>query len=239
MTVARQTLFLSTMSHFHVNVDSNEHGGLRGGGGEDSRKRKRSQTRAQKSTPLNLRKKEKKMIASFLKGLVVDIDCSVRKESFFESSWKSKLWKRELVVFHAAQAENRKGTELVFRVKAKFSETWPKRNRVKKRARFVVLAARSGSTLLHQEYIRTFLCTLAYTKAMWKRKVQNRTYPKRHLSGWMDRIDRFYSHFGLWSWNGNATELLFIPSKVKIDLSIYIYKGWSTIIGHFWKSEQW
>ena len=38
-------------------------------------------------------------IASFLKGLVVDIDCSVRKESLFESSWKSKLWKRELVVF--------------------------------------------------------------------------------------------------------------------------------------------
>ena len=46
-----------------------------------------------------LRKNEKKIIASFLKGLVVDIDCSVRKESLLESSWKSKLWKRELVVF--------------------------------------------------------------------------------------------------------------------------------------------
>ena len=46
-----------------------------------------------------LRKNQKFLIASFLKGLVVDIDCSVRKESLFESSWKSNLWKRELVVF--------------------------------------------------------------------------------------------------------------------------------------------
>ena len=36
-----------------------------------------------------LRKNQKFLIASFLKGLVVDIDCSVRKESLFENSWKS------------------------------------------------------------------------------------------------------------------------------------------------------
>ena len=51
------------------------------------------------------------------------------------------LWSRNyenvsLSSFHAAHAENRKRTELVFRVEATFSETWPKRNHVKKRARF-------------------------------------------------------------------------------------------------------
>ena len=35
-----------------------------------------------------LRKNQKFLIASFLKDLVVDIDCSVRKESLFESFWK-------------------------------------------------------------------------------------------------------------------------------------------------------
>ena len=44
-------------------------------------------------------KNQKFLIAIFLKGLVVDIDCSVRRKSLFESSWKSKLWKREFVVF--------------------------------------------------------------------------------------------------------------------------------------------
>ena len=45
-----------------------------------------------------LHKNQKFLIASFLKGLGVEIDCSVRKQSLFESSWKPKLWKREFVV---------------------------------------------------------------------------------------------------------------------------------------------
>ena len=54
--------------------------------------------------------KPKFFIASFLKGLVVDIDCSVQKESLFESSWKSKLWKREFVVF--SRSSSRKSETL-------------------------------------------------------------------------------------------------------------------------------
>ena len=143
-------VFWSTVSHFHVNVDSNalkrKRGSPRGGGGgEDSRKRKRSQTRAQKCTPAYLRKNQKFFIASFLKGLVFDIDCSGRKESLFESSWKSKLWKRELVVFSRSwRPKIGNAQSLFFEWKQNFlkrdqnATTWK---------RGPVLAKRSGSTL--------------------------------------------------------------------------------------------
>ena len=101
------------MSHFHVNVDSN------------ALKKKRGSPRGEKiHANVNAFKRELRnalfslqnqtfLIASFLKGLVVDIDCSVRKESLFESSWK--IYENvTLSSFHAAHAENWKRTELVF-----------------------------------------------------------------------------------------------------------------------------
>ena len=75
---------------------SNENGGLRGG---EKIHANVNAAKREFRNALFSSKKGEKIIASFLKGLVVDIDCSVRKESLFESSWKSKLWKRELVIF--------------------------------------------------------------------------------------------------------------------------------------------
>ena len=181
---------------------SNENGGLRGGGGgEDSCKRKRSQTRVQKCT-LFFEKIEKKLLPAFSKvwSSTLTAQCERRvcskapgsQNGVYSLKWRltdrylrwgtlagprpgradadhckssdflqelrisgfPRFWvsptciSREIKMnrrhyenvswssFHAAQAEYRKRTELVFRVEAKFFETWPKRNHVKKRARF-------------------------------------------------------------------------------------------------------
>ena len=93
-----------------------------GVGGEDSRKRKRSQTRVQKCT-LFFEKNEKFLLPAFSKvwssTLTAQCERRVCSKASGSQNYESVSWSS----FHAAQAENRKRTELVFRVEAKFSET--------------------------------------------------------------------------------------------------------------------
>ena len=130
-------VFLSTVSHFHVNVDSNALKRKRGSprGGEDSRKRKRSQTRAQKCA-LFFAKTKNFWLPAFSKVRSWTLTAQCERRVCSKAPGSQNYENVSFSSFHAAHAENRKRTELVFRVEAKFSETWPKRNHVKKRARF-------------------------------------------------------------------------------------------------------
>ena len=109
MTVARQICILengvSLSCKRGLKRTQTKTGGLRGGGGEKIHANVNAAKRELRNALFSSQKR-KVFISSFLKGLVVDIDCSVRKESLFESSWKSELWKREVVVFSCSS--NRK-----------------------------------------------------------------------------------------------------------------------------------
>ena len=113
-----------------------------------------------------LRKNQTFFNASFFKVLVIDIDCSVRKESLFESSWKSKLWKRKLVVFFTQLKPKIKNAQgLSFEWKQNFlkrdenATTWKRRS---------VLAKRSGSTLSVQENTqKTGSSSLGHLSLAW------------------------------------------------------------------------
>ena len=104
MTVARQICILEYGVSLSCKLDSNalkrKRGSPRGGGGggEKVHANVNAAKRELRNGLFSLQN-PKVLIASFLKGLVVDIDCSVRKESLFENSWKSKLRKRVFVVF--------------------------------------------------------------------------------------------------------------------------------------------
>ena len=84
----------------------------------------------------SFRKNQKFLVDSFLKGLVVHIDRSVRKQSWSESSLKPKLWKREFMVSSHSSCQKSETHRVSFSSGSKIFETWPKGNHVKKRARF-------------------------------------------------------------------------------------------------------
>ena len=67
---------------------SNENGGLRGG---EKIHANVNAAKRELRYALFSSQNQKFLIASFLKGLGVYFDCSVRTQSVFESSWKPKL----------------------------------------------------------------------------------------------------------------------------------------------------
>ena len=97
MTVAQQICILeygvSLSGKRELKCTQTKTGVSEGGGGGGGEKIDANVNAAKREfrNALFSSKKRKKIIASFLKGLVVDIDCSVRKESSFKNSWKSKL----------------------------------------------------------------------------------------------------------------------------------------------------